>query len=389
MRIIHSVPSLNLEDGGPTRSVSGLAGALAEYGHDVHLVAWRDLEKEVLGIDHRIVNHSITRKDGVLGRLRGRQRFRAALSQAAGPEGRPLFHVSGVWVSHAHDTIMTASRLRAPVVLSPRGMLTPWALKYRAYRKRVAWALYQRSDLLKVTAFHATSHMEASDIRRLGFRQPIAVLPNGVNLPQVSAGMPVPSAPVRQALFLSRIHVKKGIELLVRAWAKVRPSGWQLLIAGNDECGYAQTVKQLIEKEHVGDSITYVGPAFGDAQDRLYRSSSLFLLPSYSENFGIVVAEALAYGLPVITTHGTPWSVLSTDGAGWHIPVSVESLAAALDEATRLSPAALAAMGQIGRGLVEQEYTWPGIAERMCLFYAALLEGDNAALARLNWVQMD
>lgn len=267
-------------------------------------------------------------------------------------------------------------------------MLEPWALAYRAWKKKIAWQLYQRRDLHAVTVFHATSEMEAESIRRQGLRQPVIVLPNGVVLP-CATRRPKADGEFREALFLSRIHPKKGLDLLVTAWSRLRPPGWRLTIAGNDDGGYKTILDEMIRNSGAADSIRYVGPAYGESKDALYREADLFVLPSHSENFGIVVVEALAWSIPVITTTGTPWNALATEGCGWWVPVTEAGIAGALAEATSLSSEALASMGRKGRRLTEVYYDWDSIALRFREAYALLAARDHTALRALSFVRVD
>jgi glycosyltransferase involved in cell wall biosynthesis len=295
-----------------------------------------------------------------------------------------------VWLRQSHDAIAAARALGLPVVISPRGMLEPWALAYHAWKKRLAWWLYQRRDLRGVTAFHATAEMEAESIRRLGFRQPIIVLPNGVAMPAPTEHRRSVAEPAtREALFLSRIHPKKGIDLLIEAWARLRPAGWRLTIAGNDEAGHAAVVERRIREAGLGEAVRYVGPAYGADKERLFRAAHLFVLPSHSENFGIVVAEALAYGMPVLTTTGTPWAELVSRHCGWHVAPTTDAIADALRQAVTLSVAELTAMGAAGRQLVVERYQWDAIARQFGAAYAALGARDADALAALPFVRHD
>jgi glycosyltransferase involved in cell wall biosynthesis len=388
MKVVHTIAALHLDDGGPSRSVSQVAAALVRTGIDVHLVAGRDPEREVVDVDSRITLHPVAAgHTSVLRRLLARG-FDRAVTVAAADAGACVVHTHGVWLRQSHDAIRAARRLNVPVVLSPRGMLEPWALAYRAWKKRIAWFAYQRRDLHAVTAFHATSDMEAESIRRQGLRQPIIVLPNGVHLP-AAAERPSRTDGTRNALFLSRIHPKKGLDLLVKAWAQLRPAGWRLTIAGNDDGGYAAKLLEMIHAEGVADSIRYVGPAYGEAKDALYREADLFVLPSHSENFGIVVAEALAWSVPVITTTGTPWRELVSERCGWWVPVTETEITRALAEATALTPESLASMGRNGRLLMEQRYDWDSIAIRFRDAYSLVAARDWTALRALPFVRFD
>jgi len=289
-----------------------------------------------------------------------------------------VVHQHGLW---QYPSIACAGRQRlrgCRRVVSPHGMLHPWALRVRPIRKRAAWTAYERRSSAAADVFHATAAAEAGYIRDRGLRQPIAVIPHGVDVPELP---PEPRSdpergPVRTALFLSRLHPGKRVEDLLAAWGRVRPPGWRLVIAGPDDGGHRATLEPLARG--VGDAVHFEGAVQGAAKERLFRAADLFILPSLSENFGLVVAEALARGVPVITTTGTPWSQLPARGCGWWIATGAEPLAEALREAVAMPPDALAAMGRRGWEYARSELTW----ERVAMQYESLydwLAGRGAA----------
>jgi glycosyltransferase involved in cell wall biosynthesis len=285
-----------------------------------------------------------------------------------------IIHANGIWTKYCHQTANFARRRNIPFVLSPRGMLERWALQHNAWKKRLAWLLYQKRDLQKVTAFHATAISEAESIRRLGFKQPIAIIPNGVDpLPNLlQRFVKAPNTP-HKALFLSRLHPKKGIPLLLHAWAALKPIHWELWIAGNDENQHQSQLEILTDSLGIRDSVRFPGPVYGEAKDRMFQEADLFILPTHSENFGIVVAEALQYGIPVITTTGAPWQELQQYQCGWWVEPNQEGITQALKEALRTPSETLIQMGINGQNLIRQKYLWPDIAKNMILFYQWLL----------------
>jgi glycosyltransferase involved in cell wall biosynthesis len=296
-------------------------------------------------------------------------------------------HSHGLWHPVNHWAARAARAWGVPLVVHPRGMLEPWALEQKRMKKRIALALFQQRDLDRAQALVATSEMEFENLRAFGLRQPIAVIPNGVELPEPGAG----DAPrgrgseerTRNALFLSRVHPKKGVLELVRAWAEVQPEGWRLRIAGPDEDGHWSEVARLIAELGLGDVVDYLGPVDGAAKAAAYREADLFVLPSFSENFGVVIAEALAYGVPVITTRATPWAELETHHCGWWIDTGVEALAGALRQATSLSVDPRRAMGERGRAYVER-YDWEHIATQTVTLYRWLLgQGERPVCVRI------
>jgi glycosyltransferase involved in cell wall biosynthesis len=219
--------------------------------------------------------------------------------------------------------------------------------------------------------------MEADAIRSLGFRQPIAVIPNGVELPDNRATTP-DGERQRTVLFMSRIHPKKGLLDLIAAWSRIPVTGWQLIIAGPDEDGYRSVVEKAVARERVAESVRIIGPVAGADKGALLGDSDLFVLPSYSENFGMVVGEALAAGVPVITTSATPWESVRAAKCGWWIPPGVDSLEITLREAMSLPDSERTAMGQRGRSLAESEYSWRSSAEKHCQLYRWLAGGTVA-----------
>lgn len=289
--------------------------------------------------------------------------FVPALAGTLAREHPDIIHLHGIW---QHPGIVATGRRRPPaaaVVLSPHGMLAPRALLHRPSRKRAAWVLYQRRALAGVDLVHVTSAAERDDVWRSGLRQPVAVIPFGVDVPARCPDRR-PTGPLT-AVFLSRIHPIKGVVDLVRAWGRVRPGGWRLVIAGPDECGHRAEVASVVAEEGLGDAISIVGPQWGTDRERLVAEADLFVLPSHSENFGIAVAEALALGVPVLTTRGTPWEIVAGAGCGWWVPVGEIGIAAGLFDACGRDRAALLDMGRRGWKLMLDEYAWPTAAERL------------------------
>lgn len=356
IRVMHCVRSLADVDGGPARSVPSLAQAVADAGCRVTI--WTAVPPSIDLDRYPSVRF-------VCGELNG------LLSGGSAPD---LLHDHGVWLRNNHEVARASRRHRIRRIVTPRGMLQPWCLQHHRVRKSVAWHLYQNRDLKSADALHATSTAEADQFRRLGFTQPTLCIPNGVQFPTASSCVPLASPDQREALFLSRIHPKKGIDLLLQAWARLKPAGWTLRIVGNDEDGYRSVIEAMARRLGIDDQVVIEGPAFGEAKWERMSQASLFVLPSHSENFGIVVAEALAAGTPVVTTTETPWTGLRDRHAGWCVGVDIENIARALAEATSTPSAALAAMGQRGRDWVREEFSWELIGQRMRQAYERLLD---------------
>ena len=380
MNVIHTVPSLGESGGGPPRSVSQLCNILCQQESSIGIVTTVDPNDPIVPLEAGI---QLTALAGwgtsFSDRLRATD-FGAALDGVDRSIPISVVHQHGIWLRSSHAVTRFAHENKLPLVVAPRGMLEPWALNHRKLKKKLAWALYQERDLEKATAFHATAQSEADSIRRLGFNQPIAVIPNGVHLPQITKDqlkIGASNTEKKTALFLSRINPKKGLPMLLDAWGRLAPADWRLVIAGNDDSNHLPVIERKISEQGLGERVVIAGPIFGEAKEAAYRNADLFVLPSYSENFGIVVAEALGFGVPVLTTTGCPWQELQTHKCGWWVEPTPAGIETALSEALRTTNEELSSMGRRGRRLVEKNYQWSGIAERMLEFYGWLLDGGR------------
>ena len=354
MRILHTIDSLNPKTGGPARTVPALVAALVDTGMEVDLWA-RELP------DNFTTPAGVELRTGALEAL-----------LTPGTLRPDLWHDHGIWLRSNHEASRLADRLGIPRVVSPRGMLEPWALSHRRWKKKLAWGLYQRADLRRAAALHATAQTEADQFRHLGLCNPITVIPNGIDGPAFEGPLD-PRDGARTALFLSRVHAKKGLPLLVEAWAKVRPVGWRMKVVGPDEDGHLAVVMGLVQRAGLAETWDFCGEIDDREKWGAYRQADVFILPTHSENFGMVVAEALAAGVPVITTRGCPWEGLLAHGCGWWVEPTADGLAAALQDACSQPDEALRSMGQRGCQWMESEFGWKMIAQRMTTLYEAVL----------------
>lgn len=289
-----------------------------------------------------------------------------------------IVHGHGLWCGASLAAACIASRLECPLVISPHGMLEPWARRHHRHRKRIAWMLAERAVLSRADLLQTMSTAEAGAVRAAGLFQPIVVHPVGIDIPIAQPQIlerKTQRGPSRTCLFLSRLHPIKGLPLLLHAWARVRPVGWQLTVAGPDQHGHRAEMVGLANRLALDGSVAFIGPVHGQTKWNLLADADLFVLPSHSENFGVAIAEALAAGTPVITTTGTPWSMLPASGAGWWVPPDVVSVAAAVRDATRLPHADLREMGDRGRQLARSRCDWSAIAPMVQDAYRWLLHG--------------
>lgn len=370
MKIAQIVASIEARHGGPSRSVLAVSTGLAALGHTVELLTTGPEMQSVPNPVPGLTLHCFRRQWESITVSSGLRRHLLSTSF-------DLVHEHGLWLRPLHYAATAARRIGCPLVISPRGMMSSWSWAHNRWKKAFAARFIHPGALAQATGWHATSREEADDIRRLGFKQPICVAPNGVSIPdpasQESArGYWLDRCPElssrRIALFYSRFHAKKRILELIDLWAAHAPTDWLLLAVGIPEGYTVAALQQHAAQRGVADRVRIFD---GTAAPAPYAVASLFLLPTHSENFGLTIAEALAHGLPVVTTDQTPWQELAAQGAGHCVPWA--DFATTASAMLRESPAALQAQGCRAREWMHAAFTWERSALTLAGFYQHLM----------------
>jgi glycosyltransferase involved in cell wall biosynthesis len=348
-------------------TVPALCEALGRIGHDVKLFATRH-GGVVDGppIDYELLTFPATNG---LGRVGFSPPMHRALAREMAESA--VVHSHGLWLWTNYEAHLAASRSAKPHVLSPRGMLEPYALQRTRVLKRIVWLLGQHKAIRSASCLHVTAASELASVRALGLRNPVALVPNGVQIPP--AGARVQSAQ-RRMVFLGRIDHVKGVDLLIHAWSHVASEfpAWSVDLVGPPVEPYATDMRALIARNGV-PRIAFAGPAYGAARDAHLARADLFVLPSRSENFGMAIAEALAAGVPVLCTKGAPWPGIVAHECGFWTDLGAEALVNALRRALSLSPQELLTMGARGRRWMESSFSWDAQGRKMAQTYDWLL----------------
>lgn len=380
-RIAHIIASLDPAAGGPPRVVMELAAAQVAMGHAVVVASCELADKESailqamgsipgFGAVHRQRVARVGLGDVWCGRVSAE--LHPVINTA------DHLHLHGVWEPILLATAREARRRGLPYALCAHGMLDPWSLAQKRWKKKLAMALGYRRMLDGAAFLHVLNVDEARLIQPLGLRCRIEVIPNGV-FPQAFATLPAtgtfraeyPALGQKPfILFLSRLHYKKGLDILAEAFAQVAAEQREvmLVVAGPDD-GAKPDFERRIAAASLTDRVLLVGPIYGDRKLAAMVDAACFCLPSRQEGFSLAITEAMACGCPVVISEECHFPQVATHGAGKVVPLSASAVAQAMQ--TVLSNIAGAqTMGHAGRELVMREFTWPAIAEKLTQAYA-------------------
>jgi poly(glycerol-phosphate) alpha-glucosyltransferase len=292
-----------------------------------------------------------------------------------------LVHLHGIWMAVSAINHRWHLKHGKPYLISAQGMLNRWALQHQHWKKRIAGLLYENRNLRDAACLHATSAQEVEDYRKYGLRNPIAVIPNAVDIPMGPNGNAVApwvdAAPPgsRVLRFIGRLHPKKGLLELLEGWKHARGNrrGWKLVIAGWDEVGHRAELERRIMELQLSNEVTLIGPQFGESKAACLANADAFILPSHSEGLPMAVLEVWAHGLPTIITPECNLPIGFDAGAAIRIAPEPTSISAGLETLFAMSDEERTAMGIQGRQLVEASFTWPAIAEQMLGTYRWML----------------
>lgn len=364
MIILHYIPSID-------RSSGGVGGYLQVLSHDLgkhvelHVVTHHSAD------ELEIENAHIHYIDGRLSHLFLAKRQFCALLGAIKPH---VVHVNSCWEVLCSYTVFWAKAMGCPVVISPHGMLEPWVIKKNYLKKKLpALCLYQKRSLRMADSLIATAEAEKENLLKLGYNRRVDVVRTGIIVDDIRKKDAWRHC--NTLLFLALLRPNKGADLLIRAVGKLKAElvGYRVLIAGSGDPAYEDSLKRLAADLGLGEMVVFTGAVYDEEKWKLYCEADVFVLPTLHENFGIVMAEALACGTPVITTKGAPWEELVSKHCGWWIERDVDSLVAAIRSFLSLSEEELERMGRNGRKLVEEKYSSKRMAEEMLSLYQRIL----------------
>ena len=292
-----------------------------------------------------------------------------------------LFHIHGIWEFLPNMAARYAGNSGLPYIITISGMLYPSALAINAKFKKLASMLFQYENLRRATVIHATCYQEYEYIRQYGLKNPVAVIANPLELPQnLPAISPSEDSKVKIG-FMGRFNPIKNIDVLIEAWAKINKSNptkeLELILIGDGEKSYRETLQKQVKK-HGLTNVSFTGFLNGPEREAKLATLNYLVLPSKSENFGMVVTEALLYGVPVIASKGTPWGDLDEYKCGWWVDNDVDTLSSTIGKAIHLDEKERIEMGKRGQALVENKYSQSAVALQTKELYAWMLDRSLA-----------
>lgn len=371
MKILHYIPSIDRASGGVGAYMQLLTKDLGKLV-ELHVVT-HESENE-LDLQNCTLHYI---SSGWLPWSSAKKEFLNLLDKLC-PD---VFHSNCCWLPLSALTSIWAKEKGYKVVYTPHGMLEPWIMQRHYWTKKFpAIHLFQKRGVAVADLVHSTAESEYENLTKLAWNKKICTIPNCVDLDVVDEKLSfvnnIKDSTARQKtiLFLSRVHVKKGVNFLIEAVAALKDSldGWKVKIAGEGEEYYVEELQLLAKSLGVEKKIDFLGGVYGDEKWNLYKEASLFVLPTHSENFGIVVAEALACKVPVITTVGTPWKELNELDCGWWTEIGTKPTIGAIASFLSKTDDELKEMGENGRALVERKYSCKKVALQFSKMYSTL-----------------
>lgn len=398
LRVVQIIPSISLVYGGPSQMVRGLSAALAKQNVDVTILT-TDSNGDAGQPPLDVPLEQPVQQDGYYIRYFRcspfrRYKFSIRLLQWLAS------HVSEFDVAHIHALFSPVSTAAAtvarwqqlPYVLRPLGTLDPADLRKKAALKRLYAQVLERPNLAAAAAIHFTTKEEARISERFGTQTHDWIFPLGVEAPYSSGNVPVTVAHTRQelgltddrtpiVLFMSRIDPKKGLDLLIPALERLQQSGtpfhWVLAGANPQDPSYERAIQERVQASSLKTCTTVTGFVQGEQKAALLAAANLFVLPSYYENFGIAVAEAMLMGVPVVISKGVYiWDDVDAAAAGWICDLTVESLLKTLEQSLR-APEQLSNRGKQAQHFAQTHYNWDAIAAQMVESYRSLSQEQN------------
>ena len=369
MKILHYIPSIGKNGGGVSAYLQLLSGSLGNIV-ELHIVCHPS--KDELELENCHIHYI---KGDWKHFIKTRCEFYTLLNEIK-PDA---IHVNGCWMIQCSWIVFWARHKGYPVIISPHGMLEPWNIAKNYWTKKLpALLLYQKRSIRACQMLVATAESERKNLIKLGYNHNITIIPNGIAIKGINIKDSWQER--KQILFLALYRKNKGIDILMQAIAQIKSElkGWKVIIAGIESDYTINDLKDMSYQLGISNIVEVVGGLFGNEKWKAYKESDIFILPTLNENFGIVIAESLICGTPVITTKGAPWPQIPIYKCGWWIDRSVNELVHAIQEFIHTPIEKRKTMGINGRKLIEENFTSDIVAEKITEMYKQVINKYNS-----------
>lgn len=367
MKILHILSGMGVKDGGTSSCSYVLLKGLRKENIDAEVLCYEPIEDDKLvGEDAFIKTVFFPNRN----RFLYSKNFKKALIDA---KNISLFHINGLWEYPSIITTIVARKKGIPYIISPHGMLYPQAVQRNRWLKKGIYNFFLKKDLKKAVAIHTTCTEEMQHLRNMGIKTPIAIIPNAIEL-NALLKKPILNKSIKKFGYLGRVHPRKKIETLLYVWAKLgtKVRDAELIIIGSGDATYMDFLRQETQRLKL-KNVIFTGFLIGAVKEEVIESLSYLAVPSDFENFGMIVVEALALGIPVIASKGTPWQELESHNCGWWIANDVDTFYQFFEKALQLSDTEQLVMAENGRKLIQEKYDSPIVAQQMTQLYDWIL----------------
>lgn len=373
MKILHTIASLGAKSGGTSTCTYELVKGLNEHQVKTSILTLDTKDKSDVLLGRESFIHSL--ENDAFSPYAFSVNFSKGLADF---QDYDLYHTNGTWLHINHLSASEARSNNKPYIISPHGMFYPQALQIGAWKKKIFYNLIFKKDLENASCLHATCIQEMNHLRALGLKNPIAVIPNPLSVPDYLKDISRNKTTKKRFGFLGRLHPIKNIHLLLEAWAKLGEltENAELCIIGKGEDAYEEFLKSEVKRLCI-HNVTFEGFLTGKEKYEFIGTLTSLILPSKSENFGMTVLEALLMGVPVIASKGTPWEDLEKFKCGWWVENDIETLAQTLQRVLIISDEELTEMGNNGKKLVRDHYVVETVVKKMTSLYKWILGKEN------------
>ncbi|HKD06937.1 MAG TPA: glycosyltransferase [Bryobacteraceae bacterium] len=382
--IWHVIGSLDPSRGGTTAAVAEISSRLAKRGHPTRILAgaaagsiesdlahWDRLRAAGVRLDIEAASGVPLRSPALTKRI------------SDSVKSGDVVHFHGVWEGLLWDAARVAERAGVSYMVCPHGMLDRWCRARSRFKKAFAWNLGARHFVRRAGIVHCLTEHDRVETQEVCGPAPVRIIPTGVD-PTAFPVREARSGPPRplEILYLGRVHPKKGLDVLLEAFASMNHPAALKIAGPSDDAAFESRCRAIVSDRNLASRVRWLGPLLGERKLAAFRSSDVFVLPSWQEGLSIAVLEALACALPVVLSEQCHFPEVGHHRAGFVAPNEAQAVAASLDTLAAMDEASRREMGAAGRRLVETSYSWDSIVNQLEIAYSELGYQNSSSRGR-------